>query len=29
MQIDGHKDVGIGIFNVPKRNTETRVLYFV
>ena len=29
MQIDGHKDVGIGLFNTLKRNTETRVLYFV
>lgn len=27
MQIDGHKDVEIVIFNALKRNTETRVLY--
>lgn len=26
MQIDGHKDVGIVIFNAPKRNTKTRVI---
>lgn len=26
MQIDGHKDVGIVIFNALKRNTKTRVI---